>query len=162
MRPSVSVSVYITALCLHARCIAYVRIHHSHASIPLTAVTAHASSSAAIVKTELHGNETHDEKPEHVNIYDFVMECMHRMTSTTPALCHVPHCPPSLSSSSSSTQFSSSLLHTLETRAPSLLLSFLSFTRARAREVHARMICMSVLHSCESVSPPHTRTVHDI
>ena len=137
MRPSVSVSEYITALCLHARCIAYVRIHHSHASIPLTAVTALASSSAAIVKTQLHGNETHDEELEHVNIYAFVMECMLRMTSTTPAFRHLPQCPPCLSSSSSSTQSSSSLLHTLETRAGSLLLSFLSFTRARAREVHA-------------------------
>ena len=134
MRPSVSVSVYITALCLHARCIAYVRIHHSHSSIPLTAATAPASSSAAIVMTELHGNETHDEELEHVNIYDFVMECMLRVASATPALRHVPHCPPSLSSSSSSTQFSSSLLHTLKTRARSLLLSFLSSTRARARE----------------------------
>ena len=135
MRPSVSVSEYITALCLHARCIAYVRIHHSHTSIPLTAATAPASSSAGIVKTELHGNETHDEKPEHVNIYAFVMECMLRVASATPALRHVPHCPPSLSSSSSSsTQFSSSLLHTLKTRARSLLLSFLSSTRARARE----------------------------
>ena len=134
MRPNVSVSVYITALCLHARCIAYVRIHHSHSSIPLTAATALASSSAAIVKTELHGNETHDEKPEHVNIYAFVMECMLRVASATPALRHVPHCPPCLSSSSSSTQFSSSLLHTLKTRARSLLLSFLSSTRARARE----------------------------
>ena len=118
MRPSVSVSVYITALCLHARCIAYVRIHHSHTSIPLTAATGPASSSAAIVMTELHGNETHDEELEHVNIYDFVMECMLRIASATPALLHVPHCPPCLSSSSSSTQFSSSLLHTLETRAP--------------------------------------------
>ena len=135
MRPSVSVSVYITALCLHARCIAYVRIHHSQTSIPLTAVTALASSSAAIVMTQLHGNETHDEELEHVNIYAFVMEFIHRVASATPVLRHVPHCPPSLSpSSSSSTQFSSSLLHTLETRARSLLLSFLSFTRARARE----------------------------
>ena len=134
MRPSVSVSVYITALCLHARCIAYVRIHHSHTSIPLTAATAPASSSAGIVMTELHSNETHDEELEHVNIYAYVMECMLRVASATPALRHVPHCPPCLSSSSSSTQFSSSLLHTLETRARSLLLSFLSFTRARARE----------------------------
>ena len=123
--------MYITVLCLHARCIAYVRIHHSHASILLTAVTALASLSAAIVKTELHGNKKHDKEPEHVNIYAFVMERMLRIASAIPALRHVPHCPSS--SSSSSTQFSSSLLHTLETRAPSLL-SFLFFTRARARE----------------------------
>ena len=126
--------MYITVPCRHAHCIAYVCIHHSHASIPLTAATAPASSSAGILKTQLHGNETHDEELEHVNIYDFVMECMLRIASATPALLHVPHCPPSLSSSSSSTQFSSSLLHTLKTRARPLLLSFLSFTRARARE----------------------------
>ena len=130
----------------------YLCIHHSHTSIPLTAATGPASSSAAIVMTELHGNETHDEELEHVNIYAFVMECMFRVASATPALRHVPHCPPSLSSSSSSTQFSPSLLHTLETRARSLLVSFLSSTRARARERKCSLSHAHDLHERTSLT----------